>query len=84
MSGGRQELAAARKELAQALGGDVLDQNALNAALARVEGLFGKARVELNQALTDVHSALDGRQRKALAELIADGFPNAAFGHGHC
>jgi hypothetical protein len=80
---GRGELGAARKELAQALGGDVLDQSALTSALSKVEGLFDKARTELIHSLTEVHTALDGKQRKLLAELIAD-FPSYGLGYGRC
>jgi Spy/CpxP family protein refolding chaperone len=83
LASGRGELGAARKELAQALGGDVLDQSALTSALSKVDGLFDKARTELTHSLTEVHTALDGKQRKLLAELIAD-FPSYGFGHGRC
>jgi hypothetical protein len=37
----------------------------------------------LSHALTEVHTALDGKQRKLLAELIADA-PAFGFGHGRC
>jgi hypothetical protein len=82
LSGGRGEFDLARKEVAEALGGDVLDESILTAALARVDGLLAKARSELFQALSDVHAALDGNQRKALAEMIAD-FRGHRLGYGH-
>jgi Spy/CpxP family protein refolding chaperone len=81
---GRDELQTARKEVAQAVGGDVLDETALKAASDRVEGLFDKTRSELGQALLEVHAALDGPQRKALAEMIADGFPRYRRGLMYC
>lgn len=81
---GRDDLQAARKEVAQAVGGDVLDETALKAASDRVEGLFDKTRSELGQALLEVHATLDGAQRKALAELIAEGFPRFRQGLMYC
>ena len=73
MSGTREELNAARKELATAIGGDVIDGAALDAALARQTTLLTKLGRGLTQALLSVHEALDGKQRKALAELVAHG-----------
>lgn len=83
LSGSRGELHEARKELAQALGGDVLDQAALNAALSRVDGVVDRSRDEFVAAVTQIHAALDGKQRKQLAELIAD-FPSYRYGYGRC
>lgn len=73
MDGAGDELQAARKELAAAIGGDVLDEAALRAALDRALGVAQKATTELTQVLPAVHAALDGQQRKRLAELIAEG-----------
>lgn len=81
MASSREELADVRKQVAQALGGDVLDESALTAALDRVEGLIQKAKLELAQALQEVHSSLDGPQRKLLAEIIAEG-PQQLFRYG--
>jgi hypothetical protein len=81
LSGSRGELDLARKEVAEAIGGDVLEEPVLNAALGRVDGLLAKARSELFQVLTEVHTALDGNQRKALAEMIAD-FRGYRLGYG--
>ena len=78
----RGELSEARRELAQALGGDVLDQSALDAAWKRVNTVAERARAELSSALQEVHAALDGRQRKLLAETIAD-FRGSRFGYRH-
>jgi Spy/CpxP family protein refolding chaperone len=73
MDGAGDELQAARKELAAAIGGDVLDEAALRAALDRALAVAQKAATELTQVLPSVHAALDGQQRKRLAELIAEG-----------
>jgi Spy/CpxP family protein refolding chaperone len=83
LASGRGELGDARKDLAQALGGDVLDQSALAAAVGRVDTLVERAGVEFSTALSEVHAALDGKQRKQLAELIAE-FPTHGFRHGRC
>jgi len=74
MTNGRSELDAVRKQVAQALGGDELDETILSAALERVEDLIAQTKLELMRALTEVHASLDGNQRKELAEMIADGF----------
>jgi uncharacterized membrane protein len=73
MDGAGDELQAARKDLAAAIGGDVLDEAALRAALDRALAVAQKATTELTQVLPAVHAALDGQQRKRLAELIAEG-----------
>jgi Spy/CpxP family protein refolding chaperone len=73
MDGTGDELDAARKELAAAIGGDVLDEAALRAALDRALAVVQKAATELTQVVPAVHGALDGEQRKRLAELIAEG-----------
>jgi Spy/CpxP family protein refolding chaperone len=77
MRGARDELRAARKTLATAVGGDVIDGAALDAALGQQKSLVDKLGQSVTQALLSVHEALDGDQRKQLAELIANG---ASFG----
>jgi Spy/CpxP family protein refolding chaperone len=73
MRGARDELSAARKSLATAIGGDVIDGAALDAALGQQKSLVDKLGQSVTQALLSVHEALDGEQRKRLAELIAQG-----------
>jgi uncharacterized membrane protein len=73
MDGAYDELVAARKELATAIGGDLFDEAALRAALDRALGVVQKLATELTQVLPEVHSALDGEQRKRLAELVVEG-----------
>lgn len=82
-SAGREELIAVRKQVAQALGGDELDESILSAAMERVEDLIARSKLELTQALTEIHATLDGPQRKMLAELIADGLPRPGYGYRH-
>jgi hypothetical protein len=73
MDGAGDELQAARKDLAAAIGGDVLDEAALRAAFDRGLAVAQKLATELTQVLPAVHGALDGEQRKRLAEAIAEG-----------
>jgi uncharacterized membrane protein len=73
MESGRRELRDVRRQVAQALGGDVLDEAVLSAALEKVDSLMAKTKLELTTALTEIHAALDGEQRRELAELIAEG-----------
>ena len=58
------ELRAARKELAGALGSDVLDGAALDAAFQRSTALAEKLGKELRAALSSVHELLDPEQRR--------------------
>lgn len=71
---GRSELSAVRRDVAQAFGGDVFDEQALNAAITKQEAFVTRARGEIITAMREVHEALDGRQRRQLAEWIASGF----------
>jgi hypothetical protein len=73
------ELAGARHELAAALGSEVLDGAALDAAFRRGGELFANLGGELQRALSGIHEALDPEQRRQLAELIADGSFGARF-----
>lgn len=82
LANSREELQDVRKQVAQALGGDVLDESALTAALDRVEGLIRKAKGELAEALQEVHGSLDGTQRRMLAEFIAEGMAHPGFRYG--
>lgn len=76
----RTELNLARRDLAAALGGDVLDPVVLDAAFTRGNELFTRASRELKRTLAEAHELLDPEQRKQLAEWIADGsFSPRAF-----
>lgn len=69
----RDDLAGIRGDVAQALGGDVLDEQALSAALEKQEQFVSRARNEVVQAIKALHEILDGSQRRYLAEWIANG-----------
>jgi Spy/CpxP family protein refolding chaperone len=67
------DLKAARRALAQAIAGEELDQAALTSAIEKQEAIVNRVRVGLVEAVKTVHETLDGRQRRALAEWIAEG-----------
>lgn len=75
----RDEVRAVGRDLAQALGGDELDEQALSAALNKQEAFVTRARDEVVHAVRTVHQTLDGRQRKQLAEWIADGMSHRSM-----
>jgi Spy/CpxP family protein refolding chaperone len=77
------ELRAARKEVAAALGSEVLDQSAVDAAFARSAELAEKLSRELREAIGSVHQLLDAEQRRVLAAWIADGSFGTRFGRSH-
>lgn len=70
---GRRELSDVRREVAQALQGETLNEASLQAALEKVDDMLAKSKLELTQALTEIHAALDPNQRRDLADLITYG-----------
>jgi Spy/CpxP family protein refolding chaperone len=83
LSEARAELVAARRELAAALGGEVLDPAALEVAFRRGNEQFARLSREVQAALAGVHEALDPEQRQQLAELLADGSLNPRLYGAH-
>jgi Spy/CpxP family protein refolding chaperone len=83
LSEARGELVAARRELAAALGGEVLDPAALEAAFRRGNEQFARLSRDVQTALAGVHEALDPEQRRQLAELLADGSLNPRLYGAH-
>ena len=69
----RDDLQGIRGDLAQAVGGDVFDEQALSAALAKQETFVTRARSEIVSSIKSIHETLDGTQRRQLAEWIAEG-----------
>ncbi|HET8939617.1 MAG TPA: periplasmic heavy metal sensor [Polyangiales bacterium] len=70
---GRRELTDVRRQVAQALRGEALDEASLQAALEKVDDLLAKSKLELTQALTEIHASLDPEQRRDLADLLSYG-----------
>ncbi len=68
------ELNEARKQVAAALDGEVLDQPALDAAFARSSELAEKLARELREMIASAHGLLDPEQRRLLAKWLADGW----------
>lgn len=73
------ELRAARKEVAAALGSEVLDTSVLDAAFQRSAELADKLGRELREAIQRAHELLDPEQRRLLAAWLADGSFGARF-----
>lgn len=70
---GRRELTDVRRQVAQALRGEALDEASLQAALEKVDDLLAKTKLELTQALIEIHGSLDTEQRRELADLLSYG-----------
>jgi uncharacterized membrane protein len=69
----RDGLQGIRGDLAQAVGGDVFDEQALAAALEKQEAFVSRSRGEIVSSIKSIHETLDGNQRRQLAEWIAEG-----------
>jgi len=70
MYGARSKLKEARGDLAAAVRGPVLDDAALGAVLGVVDSSTGEARAAMIDALRNIHTVLDDRQRATVADLI--------------
>jgi hypothetical protein len=70
---GRRELSDVRRQVAQALRGETLDESTLQDALNKVDDLIAKSKLELTQALTEIHASLEPEQRRDLADLLSYG-----------
>ena len=70
----RGEVDKTREDVKNAFGADNLDESALAGAFIRQDDEIAKVRKALVGALAEVHGALDERQRRELADILAD-FP---------
>jgi LTXXQ motif family protein len=70
----RDELRQTRSDLAQAIGGGLIEDATLEEAYARQDRLLARMRVGFNEALKKVVEVLDESQRKELASWIERGF----------
>ena len=84
MQGSRESVQQARKELGASFETAAFDRSRIDAAFGHVSGVTEAARGALVHALADVHEALDDKQRKTLAELIAQNGRGGLLGRGHC
>ncbi len=69
----KEGLGGAREKLAQAFGGEQLDESVLIEAQASAEDVTGKVKEAFAAALRRVHAVPDPKQRERMAELIAKG-----------
>ena len=69
----RADVASTRADIARAMRGDLLDEDALVDVSTRVTAAGEAMRAAAVGALVKVHAALDERQREALADLIESG-----------
>lgn len=75
---------AIRDELATLLGEDSLDRSRLESLLARPTEKLGAARARLVDTVARLHAALQGSQRRRLADIVREGryfAPAFAFRH---
>lgn len=70
VGGAKAGLHEARGDLASALRGPALDDDALGAVLGRVDAATGETRAAVIDALRGVHEVLDDRQRSEVADLL--------------
>lgn len=70
----RVTLKEGRGDLAGAIRGDTLDDAALGAVLARVDGATAEVRTAALEALRNIHALLDDNQRGQLADLLDRGW----------
>ncbi len=80
----RDEFSASRAAVARALRGEQLDANSLRELHEKHDALLAHLRETLRTSLSQVHEALDPRQRRELADLIEHGWGYGYRGHGGC
>jgi len=79
----REDLSAARGELADLLSAEALDAAALSAALDKRLARLATLRERLAAGLTRIHATLDAEQRTAVAALLRSG-PHGHRRHAGC
>jgi hypothetical protein len=77
------EIRGTRKELADALRGEELDQARLDQVFGRHDAAIADVRAAGVDAVRKVHGALDERQRKILSDLVDSGMPFGFWARGH-
>ena len=75
----RREFRDTRRDIAEAVRGEHLDEARLNEVFGRHDAVIDKLRAGGVDAVRKVHEALDPRQRKVLGDLIDSG---GLYGHG--
>ena len=77
------EVRDTRRDVAQAVRGERLDEARLNEVFGRHDAALDQVRRASVDAMRKVHEALDERQRKILGDLMESGFHGYGYGHGH-
>lgn len=80
----RGELARSRREIAALVGSELLERDALERELDAQTPSWQRARALIVDALTEVHTLLDTRQRRELGALLADGSFGPALYEAPC
>jgi Spy/CpxP family protein refolding chaperone len=80
----RDELRPARAAVAQALRGEQFDANSLREVHEKHDALIANLRETMRTSMSQIHEALDARQRRELADLIEHGWGHGYRGHGGC
>ena len=82
LRGAKGNIREARGDLAAAVRGSVLDDAALGAVLGRVDASTGEARAAVLEALRNIHTVLDDKQRERIADLLDKGWWRSRGGGG--
>jgi hypothetical protein len=77
------EIRGTRKELAEALRGEQLDEARLEQVFGRHDAAIADLRTAGVDAVRKVHGALDERQRKILSDIVDSGMPFGFWARGH-
>jgi hypothetical protein len=77
------EIRGSKKELAEALRGEALDEARLEQVFGRHDAAIADLRTAGVDAVRKVHGALDERQRRVLSDLIDSGMPFGFWARGH-
>ena len=77
------EIRGTRKDLADALRGEALDEARLEQVFGRHDAAIADVRAAGVDAVRKVHGALDERQRKILSDLVDSGMPFGFWARGH-
>ncbi len=78
----REEWSTSRGQMADAMRGETLDAEQAQQVFSPYASHFDELRATAAEAMQKIHDALDDRQRRALADLIENGW--GFGGHGAC
>jgi len=76
----REEVAAARGDVAEVLRADSFDRIRFDAALTRIDGAWSSFKATLGDSVARLHETLDARQRERLSDFLASRRGGPSFG----